>query len=107
RKTRLRENHPLWMKDIMKNNWIRNVERMVAVGMLAGLAHSGHAQNLAGDMALSLILVEGKGWELMSEGHQFTDAACADAAGNFYFTDVGKGTVIHQISPDGKVSAFL
>src|SRR6185369_6887910 len=64
-------------------------------------------QNLAGDMALSLVLINGESWQVVSEGHQFTDAACADAEGNFYFTDVAKGTTINRIGPDGKVSAFI
>jgi enterochelin esterase family protein len=58
-------------------------------------------------MALSLLLIEGEGWQLVSDGYQFTDAACADAEGNFYFSDVAKGTTINKITPDGKVSAFL
>jgi enterochelin esterase family protein len=66
-----------------------------------------HAQNLAGDMALSKVLVEGADWELVAEGFGFTDAACADAEGNFYFYDLGKGTAISRIGPDGKVTAFI
>src|SRR5437667_8104652 len=46
------------------------------------------AQNLAGDMALSLVLIDGEKWQVVASGYQFTDAACADADGNFYFTDV-------------------
>jgi gluconolactonase len=65
------------------------------------------AQNLAGDMALSKILIDGSGWELLAEGLGFTDGACADAEGNFYFMDIGKGTAIQKISPDGKLSAFI
>jgi gluconolactonase len=65
------------------------------------------AQNLAGDMALSKVLLEGAGWELLVEGLGFTDAACADAEGNFYFMDLRKGTAIQKISPEGKLSSFL
>ncbi len=64
-------------------------------------------QTQAQDMALSQILVAGEDWKLVAEGYAFTDAACADAEGNFYFTDVSKGTTINRISPDGKVSVFL
>jgi len=81
--------------------------RVFAIGALTSLAPLSHGQNLAGDMALSLLLIEGEGWQVMAEGYQFTDAACADAEGNFYFTDVAKGTSINKISPEGKVSAFL
>ncbi|MEW6160973.1 MAG: SMP-30/gluconolactonase/LRE family protein [Verrucomicrobiota bacterium] len=65
------------------------------------------AQNLAGDEALSKVLIDGEDWKLVAEGYSFTDSACADAEGNFYFTDVSKGTTINKISPDGKVSALL
>jgi enterochelin esterase family protein len=65
------------------------------------------AQNLAGDMALSKVLIEGEDWQLVAEGFGFTDAACSDADGNFYFMDLGKGTAIQKITPDGKVSAFI
>ena len=61
------------------------------------------AQNLAGDMALSLVLIDGEKWEVVASGYQFTDAACADADGNFYFTDVAKGTNIFKVGLDGKV----
>ena len=47
------------------------------------------------------------GWQLVAEGFGFTDGACADADGNFYFMDLGKGTAIQKISPDGKVSDFI
>jgi len=65
------------------------------------------AQNLAGDEALSKILIDGEDWQLVAEGFGFTDGACADAEGNFYFMDLGKGTAIQKISPDGKVSDFI
>ncbi|HEY0455483.1 MAG TPA: SMP-30/gluconolactonase/LRE family protein [Verrucomicrobiae bacterium] len=78
---------------------------MIFLGI--SMACVSRAQNLAGDMALSIILIDGEDWQMVGEGYQFTDAACADADGNFYFTDVGKGTTINRISPDGKVSTFL
>jgi gluconolactonase len=65
------------------------------------------AQNLAGDMALSLVLVDGEDWQKVAEGYQFTDAACGDAEGNFYFADVAKGTSINRVTPDGKAGVFL
>jgi len=75
--------------------------------LVLGFHEVGRAQNLAGDMALSKVLIEGEGWQLMAEGYRFTDAACADPEGNFYFTDVAQGTSIQRISPDGKVSVFI
>lgn len=65
------------------------------------------AQNLAGDEALSKVLIDGEDWRLVAEGLGFTDGACSDAEGNFYFMDLGKGTAIQKITPDGKVSDFI
>src|SRR5882672_1188800 len=65
------------------------------------------AATLAQDMALADVLIDGEGWQLVAEGYQFTDAACADAAGNFYFTDVARGTTINQVGADGKVAALI
>lgn len=52
--------------------------------------------NLGGDEALSKIFQDGGkpgDWELVGEGYGFTDAACADADGNFYFSDLPKATI--------------
>ena len=70
-------------------------------------AYNTSAQNLGGDMALSLVLIDGEDWQKVAEGYQFTDAACGDADGNFYFTDVAKGTTINRVTPDGKAGVFL
>ena len=64
------------------------------------------AQDSTRDEALSKILVTGEEWQLVGEGYGFTDAACADAQGNFYFADLPKGA-LHRVTPDGKVTAFL
>jgi len=65
------------------------------------------AQNLGGDDGLSKVLINGEAWQLLVEGLGFTDGACSDAEGNFYFFDLGKGTAIQKISPDGKLSDFI
>ena len=65
------------------------------------------AQNLAGDEALSKVLIDGEDWQLVAEGFGFTDGACADADGNFYFMDLGKGTAIQKVSLDGKLTDFI
>lgn len=78
----------------------------VAAGTLTFLSFSAWAQNLAGDEALSKVLIEGEDWQLVGEGYAFTDGACADADGNFYFSDLPKGA-LHRVSPDGKATAFL
>ena len=75
--------------------------------VLGSISNSALAQNLAGDEALSKVLIEGEGWQLVAEGFGFTDAACADSEGNFYFFDLGKGTGIRWIGSDGKVATFI
>ncbi|HLY74072.1 MAG TPA: alpha/beta hydrolase-fold protein, partial [Planctomycetota bacterium] len=44
-----------------------------------------------GDLALSGLLIPGKGWDPVVEDLKFVDAACSDAEGNFYFSDLGGG----------------
>ena len=59
--------------------------------------------NLAGDEALSKVLPEGGrpgDWEMVGEGYAFTDAACDDAGGNFYFSDLPNG-VLYRIPAAG------
>jgi gluconolactonase len=80
---------------------------LLLLPLLAALAVTASAQNLAGDEALSKVLINGEDWQLVAEGLGFTDAACSDAEGNFYFFDLGKGTGIKKITPDGKVSTFI
>ncbi len=62
--------------------------------------------NLGGDEALSKVLADGGkpgDWELIGEGYGFTDAACGDAEGNFYFSDLGKALLyrvgVNQTKP--------
>ena len=58
-------------------------------------------------MPLSQVLLnEGGAWELVAEGFGHTDAACVDAQGNFYFSDVKSGKTINRIGSDGKVSVY-
>ena len=78
----------------------------VAVGLCAAtFSLSLFSQNLAGDMALSKVLPDpDPGWAMVAEGLKFTDAACADAAGNFYYCDLGAGSGIMKVAPNGKVS---
>jgi enterochelin esterase family protein len=64
--------------------------------------------NLAGDEALSKVLPSGEGWELVGEGYAFTDAACRDGAGNFYFADLPKGTLYRvETTNTGKATPSL
>ncbi|MFA6545057.1 MAG: SMP-30/gluconolactonase/LRE family protein [Limisphaerales bacterium] len=62
----------------------------------------------AQDMPLSMLLIDGEGWQLISEGHGFTDAPCADAQGNFYFSDMrSTPPAVWKVAPDGKKSKVL
>jgi enterochelin esterase family protein len=58
------------------------------------------------DLAIQGLLIEGQGWQEIKADFTFVDAPCADAAGNLYVSDLGGGTGIHQIAPDGSVSVF-
>jgi len=64
------------------------------------------AQNLAGDEALSKVLIDGEGWQEVAAGFGMKDATCSDAEGNFYFSDLPKA-VIHKVAADAKVSVFM
>ena len=79
---------------------------VLAISLLTFMV-TGRAQNLAGDEALSKVLIDGEGWQLVAEGLGVTDAACADAEGNFYFFDLGKGAGIQRIDADGKITTFI
>lgn len=61
---------------------------------------------LGQDLPLSGVLVDGKNWELVSDGHKFTEGPAVDAKGQVYFTDIPQNK-IHKIDLDGKVSVFL
>ena len=58
------------------------------------------------DMALSQILIDGEDWQPVVERLAFTDAACSDAEGNFYFSDLPNG-IIHRVGLDGQDTAFI
>lgn len=58
----------------------------------------------AGKQPVMEILIPGQDWELVSEGHKFTEGAAADAAGNVYFSDAAGR--ICKIDLDRKVSTF-
>ncbi len=58
------------------------------------------AQSIGGDMPLQQLLIEEEPWQLVAEGLGFADGPCADAEGNFYFSDM-KAPGIFKITPDG------
>ncbi len=51
------------------------------------------------------VLFEGEGWQLLSEGHGFTEGPAANAKGEVFFTDIPNSR-IHRIGLDGKVTVF-
>ena len=75
---------------------------LFALAMVATI----HAQNLAGDEALSKALIDGEGWQEVAAGFGMTDGVCSDAEGNVYFADLPKA-VVHKVGLDGKVSVFM
>lgn len=59
----------------------------------------------AQDMPLTQVLIDGENWQLVSQGHRFTDGLTTDTEGNLYFADVAGGTTINRIGLDGKLTA--
>lgn len=57
--------------------------------------------DLAGDLTLHRLLIEGEGWQPVVDGLGNADAACSDAAGNFYYTDI-KNPGIFKVAAGGK-----
>ncbi len=55
---------------------------------------------------LTDILIPGEGWQLVSEGHRFTEGPAANPKGEVYFTD-GANNKIFKVGLDGKVSEFI
>ncbi len=51
------------------------------------------------------ILIPGESWQLVSDGHKFTEGPTANAQGEVFFTDIPNNR-IHKIGLDGKVSVF-
>ena len=75
----------------------------------AGLPAPLTRDNLGGDEALSKVLPNGGqpgDWELVGQGYGFTDAACGDADGTFYFSDLGAG-ILYRVGSDGSPAVWL
>ena len=51
------------------------------------------------------ILIPGEDWQLVSEGHKFTEGPAVSEAGEVFFTDIPNSR-IHKISRDGTISLF-
>jgi gluconolactonase len=77
----------------------RSLFCLVSLVLVAGSAR-------AQDMPLTQVLIDGEGWQLVSQGHTFTEGPAVDAEGRVYFTDVRAGK-IWKVDLDGKVSLFV
>lgn len=55
---------------------------------------------------LNDILLPGEGWQLVSEGHRFTEGPAVNAKGEVFFTD-GANNKIFKIGTDGKIADFV
>jgi sugar lactone lactonase YvrE/enterochelin esterase-like enzyme len=51
------------------------------------------------------VLLAGEDWELVSEGHQFTEGPAVNEQGEVFFTDIPKGQIF-RVALDGHVSVF-
>ncbi|MDG2390884.1 MAG: SMP-30/gluconolactonase/LRE family protein [Planctomycetaceae bacterium] len=51
------------------------------------------------------LLIPGEDWELVSEGHKFTEGPAVNEEGEVFFTDIPNST-IHKVANDGTVSVF-
>lgn len=55
---------------------------------------------------LKALLLPGEDWQLVSEGHRFTEGPAVNAQGEVFFNDVPNSKT-YRIGLDGKVSTFL
>ncbi len=58
-----------------------------------------------GDKRRTDLLIAGEDWQLVSEGHKFTEGPAVNAKGEIFFTDIPNHR-IHKVDLDGKVSVF-
>lgn len=75
---------------------------MLLVAVLALVPRLAVAQ----DMALSGVLIDGQGWELVADGFTFTEGPAVDLSGNLYFTDVFRSK-IYRLGAQGKPEVFV
>ena len=69
-------------------------------------ALSARAQDLAGDLTLHRLLIDGEGWQPVAEGIGFADGPCSDAEGNFFYSDL-KGNAVFKIALDGAKTTLI
>ncbi len=58
--------------------------------------------DLGGDLTLLKLLIPGQSWEVAADNLGFADAPCADAQGNFYFSDMRAPAVYKLSIADGR-----
>ncbi|MBI4325174.1 MAG: SMP-30/gluconolactonase/LRE family protein [Chloroflexi bacterium] len=51
------------------------------------------------------IVIPGEDWQVVSQGHKFTEGPTANAKGEIFFTDIPNNR-IHKVGLDGKVTVF-
>lgn len=51
------------------------------------------------------LLIDGEDWQLVSEGHRFTEGPAVSPEGELFFTDIPNKR-IHRVAVDGQVSVF-
>jgi enterochelin esterase family protein len=73
------------------------------LALVCCICGSLRAQDLAGDLTLHGLLVDGEEWQLLSNGLGFADGPCSDSEGNFYFSDM-KAPAISRIALDGSIT---
>jgi enterochelin esterase family protein len=56
--------------------------------------------DLGGDMTLLKLLIPGENWQVVADQLGFADAPCADAEGNFYFSDM-KAPAVYRVGAAG------
>jgi sugar lactone lactonase YvrE len=61
----------------------------------------------AQDMPLSQYVIPGEDWQLVSEGHQFTEGPTCDAKGNVYFVDVPKSHIFRIDAATNQPSLWM
>ncbi len=57
--------------------------------------------DLRGDLTILKLLVPGENWQVVAENLGFADAPCADAEGNFYYSDMKEPAVYKVSAADG------
>lgn len=63
------------------------------------------SQHVGDRQFATMVIDPAQDWEMVSQGHKFTEGPAVDGQGNVFFTDIPNNR-IHKIAVDGKVSIF-